>query len=110
MANSLRGNYFVRSLLECSHFTNDVRDLKTTFVFTYSANPGLITRSCYDVGDNQPTHLKRVNIYQSVGGQATRYVIKPLRHERNVWSPLLLVLFIPSLAQELTANKKNDYN
>ena len=39
-----------------------------------------------------------------MGGQATRYVIKPLRHERNVWSPLLLVLFIPSLAQELTAN------
>ena len=31
MANSLRGNYFVRSLLECSDFTNDVSDLKTTF-------------------------------------------------------------------------------
>ena len=31
ISNSLRGNYFVRSLLECSDFTNDVSDLKTTF-------------------------------------------------------------------------------
>ena len=31
ISNSLRGNYFERSLLECSDFTNDVSDLKTTF-------------------------------------------------------------------------------